>query len=297
MLQREEKQRILYENKVRIGERTSVCMTELLGAKAKERIEREVEARLAALHARGERVKIALFRVGESGDDVRYERTILRACERLGIEAKPHVFDASCTEQTLLKALSEAAGDDSVDGMLLFRPLPKAFSIERLQGAIPPQKDIDGMLAERSVFLPCTPDACMHLLRTYDIEVSKKHCVVIGRSPVVGKPLAKLLADAGADVTVCHTQTEDVPSETRKAEILFAACGKPRMVDRSYLSEGQVVVDIGFHATDSGVCGDVNAEDARALASAYTPVPGGVGAVTLSVLLLHAVAAHERMHG
>lgn len=268
----------------------------LLGSVAKNMLEAEIAERLAAIRARGERVRIALFRVGARGDDCRYERTILKASERLGIDAEQNVLDEDVTEETLYAALQGAAKRSDVDGILVFRPLPKSLASERVRTAVPPEKDIDGALLEDSDFTPCTAEACMHLLRAYGISPAGRPCVVIGRSPVVGKPLAALLRKAGADVTVCHSQTVDVPAETRRAELLFVACGKPRMVDKSYLAPGQTVIDVGFHPTEDGVCGDVNAADAEAAAAAYTPVPGGVGAVTLPVLLLHATKAHEKNH-
>ncbi len=266
----------------------------LFGKAAKALLEAEVKERMQAIEMRQETVRIALFRVGSRDDDCQYERMILRACDRLGIAAESTAFDESVAESVLYEALQKAAGRSDLDGILLFRPLPKVLQTERIRTAIPPEKDIDGALLEQSCFYPCTPEACMHILRAYGIDPNGKHCVVVGRSPVVGKPLAKLLREAGADVTVCHTQTPDVPAETRKAQILFVACGKPELIDRTYLTEGQTIIDVGFHATETGFCGDVKAEDAQMLAAAYTPVPGGVGTVTLSVLLLHAVQAHER---
>ncbi|MBR0081545.1 MAG: bifunctional 5,10-methylenetetrahydrofolate dehydrogenase/5,10-methenyltetrahydrofolate cyclohydrolase [Clostridia bacterium] len=268
----------------------------LKGSVAKARIESQVTDRLSAIRAKGESVRIALFRVGERGDDCGYERSILRACERFGIETEHTDFPEDVAEDTLYSALAAAAQRNDVDGILLFRPLPTPLRTERIRTAVPPEKDIDGALLEESCFTPCTPEACMHLLEAYGISPNGKRCVVIGRSPVVGKPLANLLRAAGGLVTVCHTQTVDVPKETREAELLFVACGKPRMVDRTYLSPRQIIIDVGFHPTENGFCGDVKAEDAEAIADAYTPVPGGVGSVTLSVLLLHAVQAHERKH-
>lgn len=266
----------------------------LKGSAAKELIEKEVLELLSAIHDRNETVTIALFRVGEKPDDCRYESTILKNCARLGIETATYVFPEEVEEEELYQQLKMAADDNSVDGILLFRPLPIKLRTEKIRTAIPANKDIDGTLLEESDFLPCTPEGVMYLLKAYQIDVKGKKCVVVGRSPVVGKPLANLLRDEEANVEVCHTQTPDVPAVTRTAEILFAACGKPRMIDRKYLTEGQTIIDIGFHAVDGLLCGDVNAEDAKELAAAYTPVPGGTGAVTLSVLLLHAVRAHER---
>ena len=266
----------------------------LKGSAAKELIEKEVQEYLEQFRARNEKVTIALFRVGEKPDDVRYESTIIKACARLGIETSRALFPEDVEEETLYRELKLAAKNDSFDGILLFRPLPVNLRTERIRTAIPAEKDIDGTLLEESAFLPCTPEGVMYLLKAYQIDVKGRKCVVVGRSPVVGKPLANLLREAGAEVEVCHTQTPDVPAVTRTAEILFAACGKPRMIDRNYLTEGQIIIDIGVHAVDGALCGDVNAEDAAELASAYTPVPGGTGAVTLSVLLLHAVKAHER---
>ena len=266
----------------------------LLGSVARTILEAEVKKKIEAFAERNEQVRICLFRVGERDDDIQYEKSILRACARNGIAVESYVFETDVSEDTLHEAIISAADRTNIDGILVFRPLPKDLRTEKILSAVPPEKDIDGMLLERSSFLPCTPEGCMYLLEAYGIKLEGKHCVVIGRSPVVGKPLAEMLRKAGAFVTVCHTQTLDVPAETRKAEILFAACGKPEMVDRRYLAPGQIVIDVGFHEKESGFCGDVEKEAAMELAEAYTPVPGGVGAVTLSVLLLHAAQAHER---
>ncbi len=266
----------------------------LLGSTAKVLLEAEVKKHIDEITERCEQVKISLFRIGDRDDDIQYERSILRACSKNGIVAETNIFNTDITEDALYDAILSTSARKDIDGILVFRPLPKALRTERVLSAVPFDKDIDGMLLEKSAFLPCTPEACMHLLDAYGINPEGKKCVVIGRSPVVGKPLADLLIKAGADVTVCHTQTPDVPSETRKADIVFAACGKPEMVDRKYLSPGQTVIDVGFHEKEGRFCGDVVKEDAMELAEAYTPVPGGVGAVTLSVLLLHTVQAHER---
>ena len=266
----------------------------LYGRTAKSLIETEIKEKLMSIKKNGENVRISLFRVGERDDDCGYERSILKSCDRLGICADANVFPEDVKESDLVRALQHSAADEAVDGILLFRPLPKNLQTESILTAIPAVKDIDGMLLDKSAFTPCTPEACMQILRAYQIEPKGKRCVVIGRSAVVGKPLARLLTEAGAIVTVCHTQTPDVPAETRKADLLFVACGKPNMVDEHYLSDGQIVIDVGFHVLENGFCGDVNAEAVAKMASAYTPVPGGVGAVTLSVLLLHAVTAHER---
>lgn len=266
----------------------------LLGSAAKMLLETEIKKRINEITERCEQVRISLFRIGERDDDIQYERSILRACAKNGIVVEKNIYNTDITEDTLYEAILSTAERKDIDGILIFRPLPKELRTERILSAIPPDKDIDGMLLEKSAFLPCTPEGCMHLLNAYGINPKGKKCVVIGRSPVVGKPLAELLEKAGGEVTVCHTQTPDVPSETRKAEILFAACGKPEMVGRKYLSPGQIVIDVGFHEKEGEFCGDVVKEDAMELAEAYTPVPGGVGAVTLSVLLLHSVQAHER---
>lgn len=266
----------------------------LLGSAAKVQLETEVKKHIDKITEKNEQVRISLFRIGDRDDDVQYEKSILRACAKNGITVESNVYGTEIAEDELYKAILSAATRKEIDGILIFRPLPKALRTEKILFAVPPEKDIDGMLLEKSAFLPCTPEGCMHLLNAYGIHPKGKKCVVVGRSPVVGKPLAELLIKAGADVTVCHTQTENVPAETRKAEILFAACGKPEMIDRNYLSTGQIVVDVGFHEKEGRFCGDVVKEDAMELAEAYTPVPGGVGAVTLSVLMLHSVQAHER---
>lgn len=265
----------------------------LLGSHAKKMLENDILERLSTIKEKGEHVCIALFRVGNKEDDIQYEKTILRACTRLGITAESKVLDTSITEESFCSLIRAAADRNDIDGIIVFRPLPKHLQTSAVSNAIPPDKDIDGALLEQSRFMPCTAEGCMHLLKAYGIDPRNLKTVVIGRSPVVGKPLADALRKAGADLTVCHSQTVNMPLVTRDAELLFVACGKPEMIDANYLSKGQIIVDVGFHVKENGFCGDVKASDAEILADAYSPVPGGVGAVTVSVLMLHAVQAHE----
>lgn len=268
-------------------------MIALWGAKAAAVIESEIDARLARIAAGGGTVRIALFRAAVRDDCLQYEQQILTRCYALGVAVEAQFF---VTEAALKDALCRAAADAAVDGILLLRPLPKSWDAAALTACIPPSKDLDGARGLDSAFVPCTAESCLRLLAAYGYSVAGQRCVVIGRSETVGAPLAALLQSVGADVTVCHSQTDTIRTVTRQAKYLFAACGVPKLIDASYVSAGQVVLDVGFHRVQDGFCGDVDAASVAPIVGALSPVPRGVGTVTLPTLLLHSVLAYERKH-
>ncbi len=263
----------------------------LYGNIAKDAIEQQISNTLAKIREKGESVRIVTLRVGEDPADLAYEKQIRKRCASFEIDVVSQRFQ---TQAELIEAIERANEDDSIDGIMLFKPLPKTWNADEVVSHIAHEKDIDGACGENSDYVPCTAEACVNLIRAYGIDPKDKQCVVVGRSATVGRPLRMLLERAGASVTVCHSQTTDLPGETRKAELLFVACGKPKMIDASCVSPGQIVIDVGFHAGEDGICGDVDADAIASIVDSYSPVPRGVGSVTMPTLLLHAVQAHER---
>lgn len=283
-------------------------MAELLkGAQVADALNASLAKEIETLKAKGVAPTLAIVRVGERGDDIAYERSAMKRCEKVGVTARQVTLPADITEDALLKQIEALNADTSVHGVLLFRPLPKGLNDDRVRNALAPEKDVDG-ITDGSLagvftgngvgFPPCTPQACMEVLAYNGIDPKGKRAVVIGRSLVVGKPAAMMLLSRHATVTVCHTRTANMPAVCREGEILIVSAGRAGIVDKSYLSPGQVVIDVGINVNEDGsMCGDVKFEDAEAIVGAITPVPGGVGTVTTSVLVKHVVEAAKRQTG
>ncbi len=280
-------------------------MAELLkGAQVADALNASLAKEIEALESKGVYPTLAIVRVGERGDDIAYERSAMKRCEKVGVRARQVTLPGDITEEELLKQIGALNADASVHGVLLFRPLPKGLNDDRVRNALAPEKDVDG-ITDGSLagvftgngvgFPPCTPQACMEVLAYNGIDPKGKRAVVIGRSLVVGKPAAMMLLSRHATVTVCHTRTADMPAVCREGEILIVSAGRAGIVDKNYLSPGQVVIDVGINVNEDGsMCGDVKFEDAEAIVGAITPVPGGVGTVTSSVLVKHVVEAAKR---
>ncbi|MBQ6293540.1 MAG: bifunctional 5,10-methylenetetrahydrofolate dehydrogenase/5,10-methenyltetrahydrofolate cyclohydrolase [Lachnospiraceae bacterium] len=281
-------------------------MTELLkGAPAAAALNEKTAAAAAALRKKGIVPALAILRVGARDDDLSYERGAMKRCEQVGVAVKNVVLPADVGSEEFFGTLEALNRDSSVHGILMFRPLPKQLDGEKARKMLAPEKDVDGctdgslagVFTNAAVgFPPCTAQAAMEILKYYNISVSGKRAVVIGRSLVIGRPVAMLLMHANATVTVCHTRTEDVPSFTREADIVIAASGQMESVGAEYLHEGQTVIDvgIGWNEAKQKLCGDVHFDEAEPVVKAITPVPGGVGAVTTSVLVSHVVEAAAR---
>ena len=280
-------------------------MAELLkGAPVVAALNDKMIADIEVLKAKGVSPTLAILRVGEREDDISYERGATKRCEKVGVAVKNVILPADVSQETLLAAVEDLNKDDEVHGVLLFRPLPKHLNEEVIRNALKPEKDIDGITdgslagvftGNGAGYAPCTAQACMEILDFYGIECKGKRVTVIGRSLVVGKPVAIMLMGKHATVTVCHTRTIDMPSVARPAEILIVAAGKPEAITKEYLSEGQIVIDVGINVNDEGkLCGDVKFDDAEPVVAAITPVPGGVGTVTTSVLVSHVVEAAKK---
>ncbi len=280
-------------------------MAELLkGAPVAAALGEKVAARVAKLREKGCAPCLAILRVGEREDDLSYERGAMKRCEKLNIDVKRVLLPADVDQAHLLAEIEKLNADESVHGVLMFRPLPKHLDEAAACAALDPKKDVDGITAgslagvfmnEKIGFPPCTAAACMELLDYYGVDLSGKNVAVVGRSLVIGKPVAMMLMAKNATVTVCHTRTRDLGAECRRAEILVVAAGKAGAVGAEELAAGQTVIDVGIHVTESGsLCGDVDFAAAEGLVSAITPVPGGVGAVTTAVLADHVVEAAQR---
>ena len=281
-------------------------MAEVLkGMPVAKAISEELKARSEALQAKGVTPTLAIFRVGERDDDLSYERGAMKRAEQTGVAVRNVVLPADVDSETFFKALDDLNHDKTVHGILMFRPLPKQLDGEKARQMLAPEKDVDGctdgslagVFANAKVgFPPCTAQAAMEILKFYGIDPKGKKAAVIGRSLVIGRPVAMMLMHANATVTICHTRTVDVPSITKEADIVIAASGQMESVGAEYLSAGQTVIDvgIGWNEAKGKLCGDVKFEEVEPIVSAITPVPGGVGSVTTAVLCKHVIEAAER---
>lgn len=283
-------------------------MAELLrGASVVKAMTDALRLRADALRARGVTPTLALVRVGEREDDLSYERGALKRCEQCGVEARRCTLRADTPQEALIEQLRSLGADNSVHGILLFRPLPAHLDDAAVCAAIAPEKDVDGVTAasmaalyagagegKNKIFAPCTAEACVALLKHYGVELRGKRAVVVGRSLVIGKPLAMLLLAENASVTVAHSKSENLAAICREADVLVAAAGRAGLIGAEHVRAGQVLVDVGIHVSPDGtLCGDARAAEVEPILRALTPVPGGVGAVTTAVLCKHVIEAAE----
>lgn len=277
---------------------------QLLGKEVTAALNEKIKADAEMLKGKGINPTLGIIRVGERPDDVSYERGATKRCETLGVAYEKFLLPADVTQEKLMETLDQLNKDDKIHGILIFRPLPKHLDENAVIKALNPEKDVDGITDGSMVgvfagtkqgFPPCTPQACMEILDHYKIDCTGKKAVVVGRSLVVGKPAAMMLIKKNATVTICHTRTVDMPSVVKEADIVIVAAGRAGVVDGSYLSAGQTVIDVGINVNEEGkLCGDVKYDEAEAIVDAITPVPGGVGSVTTSVLVGHVVEAAMR---
>ena len=280
-------------------------MAELLkGADVVAALGEKMTKDIEELKRKGITPTLAILRVGERPDDISYEKGATKRCDSVGVAVRSIVLPVDVTQEKLMDNIDALNNDDSVHGVLMFRPLPKHLNENVACAALKPEKDVDG-ITEGSLagvftgngkgFAPCTAQACMEILDHYNIDCKGKRAVVIGRSLVVGKPAAIMLMGKHATVTICHTRTIDMPAVARTAEILIVAAGKMESLTKEYFSPGQIVIDVGINWNDEKgkLCGDVKFDDAEPIVAAITPVPGGVGTVTTSVLVSHVVEASK----
>ena len=277
-------------------------MITLKGAAVSGRIKEEVSEMLEKLG--GAVPRLAIVRVGEKPDDISYEKGAKKKMESFGLAWESYVFPEDISHQDFREEFIKINADPQIDGILLLRPLPRQIDEKEIERLIDPGKDLDGISPENIAkvfagdstgFAPCTAEAVIQVLKANDIPIAGKRVTIVGRSMVVGKPLAMLFVKENATVTICHTKTADLEGACRNAEILAAAAGRARMLDGRYVCEDAVVIDVGINVDENGkLCGDVDFDSIQETASMATPVPGGVGAVTTAVLALHLVQAAAR---
>ncbi len=273
------------------------------GKEIAAQIKEEVKYKTAQLKAQGRNVCLAVIQVGADPASTVYVRNKKKACEYVGIDSLSFELSESTSQEELLSLVARLNTDDKVSGILVQLPLPSHIDEDSVIQAISPDKDVDGFhpanagklcIGEKGI-VPCTPAGIIELLKRSGISVDGKECVVVGRSNIVGKPMALLLLRENGTVTVAHSHTRNLREITRKADILIAALGKPQFITADYVKEGAVVIDVGIHRdNENRLCGDVLYEAVKDKASAITPVPGGVGPMTIAMLMSNCVAAVKR---
>lgn len=276
-------------------------MRELRGAEAASAICTDAMRQTDTLVKSGIVPCLGVVRIGDDAADAAYERGIRKRFDAAGAKVESICLSADCTQEEAEEAIAKLAADDSVHGILLFMPLPKHLDADRLRTLIPAEKDADGanplsaglLMGGRNCFAPCTAEAVIRLIEHYKIAIGGKNVCIIGRSNVVGKPLGMMLLGKNATVTVCHTATRNLAAHTLNADIIIASAGKPEMITADMVTERSILIDVGINTVNGRLCGDIAAEACQK-AAAYTPVPGGVGALTTAVLLMHTVQAAMR---
>ena len=286
---------------------------QLLGKEVNEALVAALQTRTAALQEKGVKACLGIIRLGENPSDLSYEKGATKRAEEVGVAVKNYILPETATKEEVLKVIDEVNADDSVHGVLMFRPLPKHLKADQdeICNRLAPCKDVDSMthMSNAGVFegqdlgyAPCTPAACMEILEHYGIDCKGKNAVVIGRSLGVGKPAAMMLLGKNATATVCHTKTVDTAAICREADIIISAAGVLGSLTKDYVSEGQIVIDVSMNWNPEkstskgkgGMSGDAVFEEVEPIVGAITPVPGGVGAVTTTVLMKHVVEAAEK---
>ena len=280
-------------------------MEVLKGAAVTAAIKEQVQGMMEGLE--GQPPKLAIVRVGERPDDLSYERGAMKRMEAFGLRAQSYAFPEEINGEDFKEAFAAINRDPDVTGILLLKPLPPQIPEREIEAMIDPAKDLDGIspvnmakvfAGEADGFAPCTAEAVVEVLKAYGIPISGRRAVIVGRSLVVGRPLAMLLLKENATVTVCHTRTKNLEEECRRAEILVAAAGRAKMLGASHVGEQAVVIDVGINVDEDGkLCGDVDFASIDGRAAMATPVPGGVGAVTTAVLAKHLAQAAKRSRG
>ena len=270
-------------------------MAEIIdGKKISQEIKDELKEKVAAMHAQGQEVTLAVVLVGQDPASCVYVRNKKRACEYIGIRSLSYELAEDTSEEEVLALIDKLNGDKDVNGILVQLPLPKHMDEDKITRAIDPLKDVDGFHPQNvgalSIGLPgfvsCTPAGIIQLLKRSHIDMEGKHCVIVGRSNIVGKPMALLMLRENATVTVTHSKTKDLASVTRQADILIVAIGKKQFITADYVKEGVVVIDVGMHRDGNNhLCGDVAYDEVASHCSAITPVPGGVGPMTIAMLM------------
>ena len=268
------------------------------GKQISKEIKDELKTEVQKLKSEGKNVCLAVVQVGDDPASTVYVNNKKKACAYIGIESRSYVLPESTSEEELTALVEELNGDDGVNGILVQLPLPSHIDEDRIIRTISPDKDVDGFhpvsvgrlwIGEKG-FLSCTPAGIIQLLKRSNIEIAGKNCVIIGRSNIVGKPMAALLLRENGTVTITHSKTKDLQKITKTADILIVAIGKERFITSDYVKEGAVVIDVGMHRdSENHLCGDVDFKDVEPKVSAITPVPGGVGPMTIAMLMNNCV--------
>ncbi len=285
----------------------------LLGKEVNEALVADLQARSAALKEKGIAATLGIIRLGENPSDLSYEKGATKRAEEVGVAVKNFVLPETATKEEVLAVIDEVNADASIHGVLMFRPLPKHLKADQdeICNRLDPKKDVDSMThmsnagvfeGQKLGFAPCTPAACMEILDHYNIDCTGKKAVVIGRSLVVGKPAAMMLMGKNATVTVCHTRTVDTAAICRDADIIISAAGVLGSLTKDFVRPGQIVIDVSMNWNPEkitskgkgGMSGDAIFDEVEPIVEAITPVPGGVGAVTTSVLMKHVIESAER---
>jgi len=269
------------------------------GKKISTDIKNELKEKVAVLKEKGTDITLCVIQVGNDPASTVYVGNKKKACEYIGIKSLSYELPEETTEEDLIKLIQELNNRPDINGILVQLPLPKHINEDKIIETISPDKDVDGFhpvnVGRLSIgqkgFVSCTPAGIVELLKRYNIPIEGKECVIVGRSNIVGKPMAMLMLRENATVTVCHSKTKNLPEITRRADILIVAMGKPRYITKEYVKEGAVVIDVGIHRIDNKLCGDVDFDDVADTASAITPVPGGVGPMTIAMLMNNCVAS------
>lgn len=268
-------------------------------------IRSEVKIQVAALAEKGVCTALAVILVGDDSASQVYVRNKIKACADTGIRSLEFRMPAETTQQELLAKIAELNADDSVDGILVQLPLPEQINADAVISAIDPSKDVDGfhvanagaLVTGKQGFVPCTPFGVMRLIKKSGVDPRGKSAVIVGRSNIVGKPMALLLLAADATVTVAHSRTPDLSAVTRNADILVAAVGRAKLIKADMVKPGAVVIDVGMNRDETGkLCGDVDIAEVKEIAGSITPVPGGVGPMTIAMLMQNTVLAAQMRH-
>lgn len=266
----------------------------LLGKPVADALQIELEHKVQTLKSKNINPKLAIIRVGERPDDIAYETGATKKMETIGIDIDHTLLAEDCTQGMLEDIITNKNQDESVHGILLFRPLPKHLDESKIINMVLPSKDVDCMNlatlagifeAKSQAKKPCTPQAVIEILKHYNIALEGKNVVILGRSTVIGKPVAILMLNENATVTICHSKTKDIKQVAKNADILISAMGRAKMIDQSYVKQGAVVIDVGINIDENGkLCGDIDFESVKEVAGSITPVPRGVGSVTTTML-------------
>lgn len=284
------------------GENKEIMAMIIDGKKISAEIKDEVREEVAALKEEGKEIALAVIQVGADPASSVYVRNKKRACEYTGIESVSYELPESTTQEELLDIIRKCNEDSKINGILVQLPLPDHMDEDEVLLAIDPKKDVDGfhpvsvgnMVIGEDGFLPCTPAGVIQLLKRSGVEIEGKECVVLGRSNIVGKPMSILLLRENGTVTICHSRTKNLKEVCKRADILVVAIGKPKFIDDSYVKEGAVVIDVGIHRNENNkLCGDVDFDKVEPKVSAITPVPGGVGPMTIAMLMKNCVESKK----